>query len=271
MASGSPSPSPEQRLALQQAPASASTPFQRQARSAVWKFFTRDVAQQKATCNLCEEVLAYNGSSTSSLQRHLKMRHPSSDTGSSSAATSSSSSSSKQPSIASFAQAKTAKSRPLSVVRSREITKCLSRWMWLDGRPLSIVRDKGLKELFELIEPEYVLPSHTHVSALIRKDHEDGVTSLKELLKSADHVALTTDIWTSKATQAFATTTAHFIDADWNMVACTLETTAFPGSHTGIKISEQIKSAVKRFDIEERKIAGIVHDQAANVELAGNM
>lgn len=55
------------------------------------------------------------------------------------------------------------------------------------------------------------------------------------------------------------------------MVVCTLETTQFPGSHTGVRISQQIKSAVRRFDVDDSNIAGIVHDQAANVELAGNV
>jgi len=50
----------------------------------------------------------------------------------------------------------------------------------------------------------------------------------------ANTVALTTDIWTSKAIQSFATTTAHFIDKNWNLTTCVLETTHFPGHYTGV-------------------------------------
>eukprot|EP00117_Sycon_ciliatum_P019179 scpid60827/ scgid5665/ Zinc finger BED domain-containing protein 4 len=210
-------------LVLEQAPSQQFSPFQRQSRSTVWKFFTRDVANKKAKCNLCQVKLTYDGCSTSSLQRHLKNRHPS-DIDSPSTSTTAASA---QPSILNFTNAD--KIRPTSLPRSREITKILSRWTWLDGRPLSFVKDKGLKELLQLVEPGYSLPSDTHIACLVRKDHEDGLKILRKRLEAADFIALTTDIWTSKATHAYATTTGHFIDSDWKMVACTLETTAFPG------------------------------------------
>ena len=38
--------------------------------------------------------------------------------------------------------------------------------------------------------------------------------------------------------QVFATTTAHFLDGNWNLVSCVLEIIHLPGSHTGIRISE---------------------------------
>ena len=78
-------------------------------------------------------------------------------------------------------------------------------------RPILIVRDEGLRELFAFLEPNYRIPSTTHMSALIHKDFEDEKVAVKEQLCS-DIVALTTDIWTSRAIQSFAITTAHFLD-----------------------------------------------------------
>ena len=64
---------------LGQAPAEASdSPFQRQARSEVWKHFTRNVAEKKAKCLLCGDELSYNGYSTTNLKRHLETCHSSS-------------------------------------------------------------------------------------------------------------------------------------------------------------------------------------------------
>ena len=76
----------------------------------------------------------------------------------------------------------------------------------------------SLKDLLNFLEPNYQLPSTTHVSALIRKDFDDGKAALSARLHIASSIALTTDIWTSKATQAFATTTGHFFDDEWNLV-----------------------------------------------------
>ena len=115
-----------------------------------------------------------------------------------------------QKSLDDFAQVK-ARVKPVSVPRSREITRVLSRWPWLYGRAISIFRDAGLRELLDLLEPRYVLPTTTHAAQLIRKEHDHGVVRIKELLRnSAEFVALTTDIWTSKATRGYATTTVHF-------------------------------------------------------------
>ena len=64
-----------------------------------------------------------------------------------------------------------------SVETQDQITCILTKWTWKDMRPISIVRDKSLKELLAFLEPNYRPPSTTHVStriAQIRKDFEDG-------------------------------------------------------------------------------------------------
>ena len=134
---------------------------------------------------------------------------------------------------------------------------------------LNLFASHSLKELLQLLEPGYVIPSTTHVASLLRKQHDDGEQEVKRLVARADYVALTTDIWTSKATQAYATTTAHFVDENWKLVSAVLETVHFPESHTGINISQQLKGAVARFAIPTSKVVAVVHDEAANVELAG--
>ena len=81
------------------------------------------------------------------------------------------------------------------------------------------------------------------MSALIRKDFEDGKVAVKEQL-CGNTIAFTTDIWTSRATQSFATTTAHFLDKQWKLTTCVLETVHFPCHHTGISISKKIQEAL---------------------------
>jgi len=130
-----------------------------------------------------------------------------------------------------FAQAQPRSNKP----------RILSRWPWLDMRPIAIVRDTGLKDQLNFLEPNYQLPSTMLVSTLFRKDFDNEKAALLARLCVASLIALTTDIWTLKATQAFATTTGHFFNDEWNLVLCVLETIHFPGSHTGVQISEQIK------------------------------
>ena len=66
-------------------------------------------------------------------------------------------------------------------------------------------------------------------------------------------------------------TTAHFISDEWNLVSCVLETKHFPGSHTGVRISEEIRNAVEKLGLPWSKVVAVVHDEAANAELAGRI
>ena len=142
----------------------------------------------------------------------------------------------------------------------------------MDMRPISIVQDHGLREFVTFLEPGYVMPSHTHIAHKIRLSHSEGIGRLQATLsKEVDALALMTDAWTSRACQSYATTTAHFISDDWTLQRCVLEIIHFPGSHTAVRIVEKLKAAVDRFKVDHSKVQAVVHDQAANVELAGEL
>ena len=149
------------------------------------------------------------------------------------------SSPSQQSSILKYATVQARNTKPCPPEVQAEIMRILSHWSWQDMRPISIVRDRGVRDLLAFLEPNYEVPSTTHVSTVIRKEFHDGKTALGVRLKNvvAGGLALTSDIWTSKATQAFATTTGHYVD-EWNHVSCVLETMHFPGHHTDIRIAD---------------------------------
>ena len=89
---------------------------------------------------------------------------------------------------------------------------------------------------------------------------------LKEEGKS---IALTTDGWTSKATESYNATTAHFIDSRWELRSCVLETSLFPENHTAINIKDKVHAAVETFHVPDGKVIGVVHDEAASMMKAG--
>ena len=59
-------------------------------------------------------------------------------------------------------------------------------------------------------------------------------------------VALTTDIWTSMATEAYMTVAAHYIDPNWKLQNFVLETLLFPERHTAVNIAEKLKGVGER-------------------------
>ena len=63
----------------------------------------------------------------------------------------------------------------------------------------------------------------------------------KRLEFEASSMALTMDIWTSMAIQAYMTVTAHYIDPNWKLQNFVLEIFSFPEKHTGANIAEKLK------------------------------
>ena len=128
--------------------------------------------------------------------------------------------------------------------------------------------DDGLKVLLSFLVPNYRPSSTTYVSALIQKDFLDGKVEIVAQLQG-NMIALTTDIWMFRATQSFATTTAQYINKEWNLTPCVLETIHLPEHHTGILISEKIQKTLDHYNIDVKQISAIVHDEASSAVLAG--
>ena len=105
-----------------------------------------------------------------------------------------------------------------------------------------MVEGEGFRELLSCLEPGYTIPNRKYFSSNIQHKHVLGKQKLKlKMEKEAQSVALTTDIWTSVAVEAYMTVTAHYIDPNWVMQAFVFETFAFPERHTGVTIGEKLK------------------------------
>ncbi len=218
--------------------------------SDVWKFFEKRKEAKKAKCQLCNKELAFHGG-TSNLRDHLSKVHPLSYR-------------KPQPGgIDTFV-----KPRQCSEARAKEITERIARMLALDLRPLRTVECDGFRDLLAYLEPGYRVPSRTHVTTVLRHKHELGKEQLRKKLETeATSIALTTDIWTSVATEAYITVSAHYISSTWKCCSCVLETKHFPERHTGQGIADKIDEIATAFAVDE-KVSAIVHDQAANMELS---
>ena len=130
-----------------------------------------------------------------------------------------------------------------------------------------MVECKGFLGLLAYLEPGYKVPSHPYFTYIIHRKHDVGKQILCAKLKEAFHVALTTDIWTSRVTEAYITVSVHYVSADWKLLSFVLETRTFPERHTGKAISEKLTSIASNFSIAN-KVSAVVHDQAASMKLS---
>ena len=130
---------------------------------------------------------------------------------------------------------------------AKKITNLMAEMLVLDLRPATTVKGVGFRRLINYLEPNYRVPSAMHMAKCVTEKYEAAKSALTEMLKEPTHIALSTDIWTSIATQAYITVTAHFISPDWELNTFLLQTMSFPENHDAEDIAEKIKEILANF------------------------
>ena len=90
---------------------------------------------------------------------------------------------------------------------------------------------------------------------------------IKKEISQVSHVALTRDLWTSRATESYITITCHFLAATWQLKSLVLETLKFNLSHTAELIADALLKVAENWDISS-KVVAIVTDNASNIVAA---
>ena len=71
----------------------------------------------------------------------------------------------------------------------------------------------------------------------IPKKYKELKSTVVGGISQASRDAVTTDGWTSRATQSYVTITCHYIDIYWEICNFVLQTRLLSESHTGINIA----------------------------------
>lgn len=109
-----------------------------------------------------------------------------------------------QPTVSSFFSAR----QTCTPERSKIITEMIAKVVVGDLHPIAMVDGTHFQNLVRFLEPGYVMPSRPQITKVIEQQH----ATLKERIKSEfteiEFVCLTTDAWTSTATEAYLGVTA---------------------------------------------------------------
>ncbi|XP_060760348.1 zinc finger BED domain-containing protein 4-like [Neoarius graeffei] len=147
------------------------------------------------------------------------------------------------------------------------IMKSIAEMIVKDLQPLSVVEQEGFKSLIKTLDPRCRIPSRKiFTGEKIPSMYEECRSKIK-CLDAADSAVLTTDMWTSRATEAYLTVTCHIIDENWQMQAYVLETSSFSGKHSADNICSELKRITDEWGITTR-IQAVVTDNAVNVVAA---
>ncbi|MCI4377132.1 hypothetical protein PGIGA_G00200130, partial [Pangasianodon gigas] len=126
--------------------------------------------------------------------------------------------------------------------------------------------------MISVLNPRYTLISRTHFTKLMKRKYQETFQKVKgDINNSENRIALTADIWTSVATEAYLGITCHYIGDEWKMMSVCLTTMPLEDRHTATNIAEWLEDVVTKFEIPTEKIIAIVHDNGANIVAAANI
>ncbi|XP_065895779.1 zinc finger BED domain-containing protein 4-like [Dysidea avara] len=145
-----------------------------------------------------------------------------------------------------------------------------------DFQPYSFVEDRGFSELMQQLEPHYQIPHRTTFSrsivpSMYKEARKEVESKLSDVLQSKNNMALTTDMWTSEANDAYLGLTCHFLTADFELVSLCLAVEPFTGRHTGVNIASCLKQILRDFTIDQAAVSAVITDNASNMDLASRL
>lgn len=104
------------------------------------------------------------------------------------------------------------------------MSDAIAYFIAVDMMAYNVVEGKGFKKMMSIVQPKFCLPKRRHFSdTKIPKLYNTTLELLKRMVVDTEHVALTTDCWTSASMEPYmAIITAHFINDEFEMVAITI-------------------------------------------------
>ena len=93
----------------------------------------------------------------------------------------------------------------------KSLNDCLLEMLILDMQPASVVEDLGFKRFVSMLDSHYDIPSRRTLMRRLPTKYQEIKLHILKVLPQIKYVSLTTDIWTSRATESFLTITMHLI------------------------------------------------------------
>ncbi|XP_062341640.1 zinc finger BED domain-containing protein 4 [Osmerus eperlanus] len=163
-----------------------------------------------------------------------------------------------------------------SAKRAGMLTDLILEMVFRDLQPLSVVEERGFGLLLSCLEPHYCVPNTSQLGSLLWHRYDTLKKHLQEHLQSGMapwSLTLCTEYWQSVAGcevggsgRLFLTISAHFVDKDWHLARCVLETLPMPdfsqeSSGRGFTLfGVTLKAVLSEFRLPENFVFCIVHN-----------
>jgi len=88
----------------------------------------------------------------------------------------------------------------------------LTEMIAIDAQPYSIVEDPGFTNYSKALDSRYNLPSRGYLKNVLMLDlFKETSAKLSTIFEGISDIAVTCDLWTSRANTCFLTVTCHFV------------------------------------------------------------
>ena len=153
----------------------------------------------------------------------------------------------------------------------KESRQFLVEFILDNNQAFSILNCKSFRQLLSSLDKNFTVPCDKTVKTMIGSAYEWSCTQLSELLMS-DCIAasITTDFWTSRTKHGYIGITCSWISIDWKPKEALLELERVPYPHTGVVISQILKSVFEKWKIEKKVIA-LTTDNGSNIKKAARL
>lgn len=147
------------------------------------------------------------------------------------------------------------------------MTRKVTKYIVKDMAPLCTISSPHFREMLDEFDNRWKAPNRdTLANTLIPSWYDEEKSKLIRDIARSQFVAITSDGWTSVATDHFLTFTAHFI-VDWKLLSRVLRTKAVFVPQTGENVAVEIEDCLADFGLKD-KVSMITVDNAANMEVA---
>ncbi|KAL7838485.1 hypothetical protein AOLI_G00268890 [Acnodon oligacanthus] len=166
--------------------------------------------------------------------------------------------------------------RGCSDKRAGVLTDLILEMVFRDLQPLSVVEERGFRLLLSCLEPNYPVPSPSLLGSLLWHRYHILKQCLQRHLQTGlapRCLALCTEHWRSVegcgvegSGQSYLTVSAHFVDSNWRLARCVLETRPIPeykgnSANRGLdKFASILKAVLSEFSLPENYVFCVVHD-----------
>ncbi|XP_069042563.1 E3 SUMO-protein ligase ZBED1 [Lepisosteus oculatus] len=162
--------------------------------------------------------------------------------------------------------------RGCSSKRAGLLTDLILEMVFRDLQPLSLVEERGFRLLLGCLEPQYPAPSPSQLGSLLWHRYHALKQHLEQHLSASlppRGLTLCAERWRSLGAgggggRLYLTVSAHFVDRDWRLARCVLETRPVPELAEGApeaQLGAALRSVLSEFRLPESAVSSVVHDR----------